>query len=191
MRIAMASIIQVFVIVVLLVVGWLNFQEKTEALEKRIAALETEMKVMAPLSNVMKGYRPDRATPDGYQAVQATGAPNVVKPGADSALAWCPAQEDGGEEWLELGFETPVAASEIHIHASFNPGAVVRVPGAPEGGEWTELWAGEGSPDAMPTLAVSPARELQRLRLELDTGKVPGWNEIDAVALIDCDGSRH
>ena len=187
----MASIIQVFVIVVLLVVGWLNFQEKTEALEKRIAALETEMKVMAPLSNVMKGYRPDRATPDGYQAVQATGAPNVVKPGADNALAWCPAQEDGGEEWLELGFETPVAASEIHIHASFNPGAVVRVLGAPEGGEWTELWAGEGSPDAMPTLAVSPARELQRLRLELDTGKVPGWNEIDAVALIDSDGSRH
>ena len=96
-----------------------------------------------------------------------------------------------GEEWLELGFETPVAASEIHIHAGFNPGAVVRVLGAPEGGEWTELWAGEGSPDAMQTLAVSPARELQRLRLELDTGKVPGWNEIDAVALIDSDGSRH
>lgn len=40
----------------------------------------------------------------------------------------------------------------------------------------------------MQTIAISPPAEITRVKLELDTAKVPGWNEIDAVALVDGAG---
>ena len=38
--------------------------------------------------------------------------------------------------------------------------------------------------------AVPPGITAQSIRVYLDTAKVPGWNEIDAVELIGRDGTR-
>lgn len=186
-----ASLIQVTVVGLLLGVGWLNFKERMNALEQRLARVEAESKVLAPLAQVMRGFEPGRATPNAYAALQATGPANVPQAGVDSALAWCPATEDGGPEWLELRFDPPVVAVEIRIHATFNPGAVVRVRGGPDAAHMVELWAGKGGSDTVQAIPISVPAAVGRLKLELDTSIVPGWNEIDAVALVDSQGTLH
>lgn len=184
-----ASIIQVLAAVLVVGSVWLHFTERDQQLEKRIVLLEADAKALAPLSKVMRGFQPNRATPQAYEALQATGPANVPEPGADSALAWCPAAEDGGMEWLELRYEKPVLAAEIRIHASFNPGAVVRVLGGTDEENLRELWAGTSLAEPVQSIAISPPAEITRIKLVLDTAKVPGWNEIDAVALIDATGT--
>lgn len=42
--------------------------------------------------------------------------------------------------------------------------------------------------ETVQTLAISPPAEITRVKLEIDTAKVPGWNEFDAVALVDGAG---
>jgi hypothetical protein len=93
-----ASIIQVLAAVLVVGSVWLHFSERDQQLEKHIALLEADAKALAPLSKVMRGFQPNRATPHAYEALQATGPANAPEPGADSALAWCPAAEDGGME---------------------------------------------------------------------------------------------
>ncbi len=168
---------------------WFSVTGRIGKLEKRIELLEADSKALAPLSQVMRGFQPNRATPNAYEAIQATGPANVPGPGLDSALAWCPANEDGGMDWIELRYSQPVLAAEIRIHASFNPGAVVRVLGGTDDGNLRELWAGTSAAEPMQVIGISPPAEITRIRLELDTAKVPGWNEIDAVALIDPAGA--
>ena len=186
-----ASLIQMLGVAALLAIGWLNFSEQIGKLERRIAVLESDAKALAPLSNVMRGYQPGRATPHGYEAVQATGEPDVPEPGTDNAMAWCPADENGGAEWIELEYEPPAAATGIRIHASCGPGAVVRVLGGGRAGELQVLWAGDGVKEAVQSIALAAPMELERVRIELDTSKVAGWNQIDAVALIDASGESH
>ena len=40
-------------------------------------------------------------------------------------------------------------------------------------------------------MAVQPTFDLSRIRIYLDSPKVPGWNEIDAVGLVDEKGTTH
>ncbi|MGL5018663.1 MAG: hypothetical protein ACRDBP_11035 [Luteolibacter sp.] len=180
--------IQFLAIAALLVVGWLNVEERFSKLESRLLKLEADSKTLAPISNLMRGYQPNRAEPDAYAAKQATGPANVPAPGADSALAWCPAAEDEGMEWLELHYEHPVLVQEIRIHTTFNPGAVIRVLGGSKEGDLQEMWAGTGPREPIQVIPISPPVEMNRIKLEIDTAKVPGWNEIDAVALVDDAG---
>ena len=91
-------------------------------------------------------------------------------------------------EWIELRYPEPVLATELRIHASFNPGAVVRVLGGAAEGELREIWSGTGPTTPLQTIPLSPPAEITRIKLELDTSKIPGWNQIDAVALVDGAG---
>jgi hypothetical protein len=55
------------------------------------------------------------------------------------------------------------------------------------------LWQGVEPRLAAPAdqyFAVPAGHIASSIRVYLDTGKVPGWNEIDAVELIGRDGSR-
>lgn len=185
-----ASIIQILICAMVIATVWMNASERSDALEKRIEALEAEARALEPLSRVMRGYQPGRAIPDAYAASQATGAPNVPEPG-DNGLAWCPVAEDAGSEWLELQYGQPVSAKAVLIVSSFNPGVVVRVLGAASDGEFRELWAAVSPAEVRHSIPLSPPAVITRVRLELDTAKVPGWNEIDAVGLVDEAGAEH
>lgn len=174
-----------------LVTAGLHLLGRIDGLQVRLEKLESESRVLGPLVSVMSAHRPGAAISAPYQAVQATGPPNVASPGSDSALAWCPAAENNGIEWLELSYEKPVSAAELQIHASFNPGAITRILIGGNSGPLQELPMAPGPPLAVQTLAISPPLEISRVKLELDTASVPGWNQIDAVALIDAAGTRH
>ena len=42
-----------------------------------------------------------------------------------------------------------------------------------------------------PAIAIHPDFDLTRIRVYVDSPKVPGWNEIDAVGLLDDNGVTH
>jgi len=125
-----------------------------------------------------------------YSAKQAAGAPNVPRH-TDHAKAWAPRLANAGEEWIELTYPQPVRVSGIEVTQSFNPGAIVRLEVFDESGASTAVWTGPDTttyaPNQIGVLKVSfPTTEqpVIRVKVILDTRRVAGWNEIDAVKLI-------
>jgi beta-lactamase regulating signal transducer with metallopeptidase domain len=127
---------------------------------------------------------------------QATGPPNSPQ-GADSASAWASAAEDSGEEWLELTYKQPVEAVALLVYENFNPGAVTRatITDAERPG-LSYTWSGQqparrDGAQGVTLISLDVRLKTNQVRLTLDSAAVPGWNEIDAVGLLDAQGSVH
>jgi len=108
--------------------------------------------------------------------------------------AWAPRASNGGMQWVIVEFPQAVDVSKIEIVETYNPGAIVRVSSVSTPGDATEIWSGTDPivPVAgMGTAVIKPkvATHTRRIKIELDTSKVPGWNEIDAVSIIDEKGN--
>ena len=105
---------------------------------------------------------------------------------------------DGQPEWLELTWKKPVEAVGIDVYETFNPGALTRITSFDADRKETTLWEGTDPtpPDAKDGRGVSQIRfekpvVLSTVRLYLDSPAVPGWNEIDAVGLLESSGTVH
>ncbi len=176
---------------ILLALAALLLLARLDKLESRLQTAETALSTLEPLRHLLSQARP---TENVCQPIQATGEPNVPKDATDHVLSWCPGVEDGGMEWLLLTYEDAILTTTIEIHANFNPGSVVQVSSVDDSGHDTELWA--ATPDSKKAERItlirlaSPA-PIKRLKLKLDTSAVPGWNEIDAVALHSVNSKRH
>ncbi|HEV8292264.1 MAG TPA: discoidin domain-containing protein [Tepidisphaeraceae bacterium] len=125
---------------------------------------------------------------------QVTGPPDSPMNG-DSTLAWCPATADAQPEWLILDYPRPMAPRIVQIYENYCPGAVTRVTVFKENGEEVEAWRGQDPTPPTNTAGVSnirvdPGFKTQRVKIYIDSPKAPGWNEIDAVGLIDEEGNR-
>src|SRR5678816_1773251 len=125
---------------------------------------------------------------------QATGAPDTAQAG-DIQTAWASKNPDGGVEWLELDYERAVGIDTIRVVESHNPGAISKVAVIrPDGGEetvWQGNLAGSGQNELLQSdFKVARNVQGQKVRVYVDTGRVPGWNEIDAVQLIGKDGTQ-
>lgn len=119
------------------------------------------------------------------------GAPDTHMAG-DIPTAWASRDPDGGAEWLQAGFDQAVEIAEIRIRETYNPGAISKVT-ALVGGQEVVLWEGTAGGGATPRdFVVRPpfAVEAGSVVVHLDTARVRGWNEIDAVELVGRDGSR-
>lgn len=121
-------------------------------------------------------------------AGDALGPPDVYPRSGDLSGAWASSATDGGYEWITVRFATPVRASSVLWAETFNPGAVARVDDVSEGAPPTTLWEGNsGAPAtaaAIGELRLPAPREINAVRLVLDTRRVAGWNEIDAIGLV-------
>lgn len=130
-----------------------------------------------------------RAAKRPWGPEQATGAPDSVA-GLDDEAAWASMSADGGREWIELHFAAPVEATAVRVYENLNPGAIdeIRLYDA----DGIELHR-EPSPTTMPTTRSAMPSEypiacdaaISAVRLEIDSDRVTGWNEIDAVGLVD------
>jgi hypothetical protein len=123
----------------------------------------------------------------GWGAMQATGPPDTFRDG-DYLTAWATRAQDGGPEWLELEYATPVHATRVRVRETYNPGAVVRIEGVAEDGKVLTFWEGRDptrqSPGWLEARFEPTPTLLSKIRIHLDTALVAGWNEIDAVELI-------
>ena len=89
---------------------------------------------------------------------------------------------------LDLQYGTAVRVESVHLHETLNPGAVARILAWTPEGAWDVVWEGRGAPAQTPVWFAPPVRATDyvtsRIRVVLDTDRVPGWNEIDAVELV-------
>ncbi len=123
---------------------------------------------------------------------RAAGPPDTANHG-DYSTAWASQSPDGGKEWLQVKYPKSVEISEINIHETYNSGAVSKVSAIMPDGKERVIWEGtmnaeEGVVER--AVKVPPGVRSDQIRIELDTSRVPGWNEIDAVEIVGRDGRR-
>ncbi len=123
---------------------------------------------------------------------QATGAPDTPRAG-DLTTAWASRTPDSAPEWLQLEYERAVPVAAVRVYETYNPGAVCRATAVADDGAEVTLWEGQDTTTQAPgVLQVGAATPVtaRRIKVYLDSPKVRGWNEIDAVELVGKDGSR-
>lgn len=121
---------------------------------------------------------------------QAIGEPTDPRIGGDYKHAWSSLTEDGQEEWLELTYRNRIMAIGVDVYETLNPGAVRKVTYYDESGVEKVAWEGEDPVDVKSAWGISKIRftteiETNRVRVYLDSPGVKGWNEIDAVGLVE------
>jgi outer membrane protein OmpA-like peptidoglycan-associated protein len=128
-----------------------------------------------------------------YRAKQILGEPNKLPAFGDSPCAWSPAEADNrSEDWIKVGFEKVVPLKQIAIAENFNPGAIVRVYVYDATGK--EYLVSE-TPAKQQTvkgrmLRIFPKQQnllVNAVKLVMQSGKVSGFNQIDAVGISDSD----
>lgn len=130
-----------------------------------------------------------------YSAAQAIGKPNTPSAG-DMPTAWASATPDGQSEWLLLEYSQPIKAKEVHVVETFNPGALVRVTAFDSQGKEVEAWKGQdptsqGSRMSTSKIPIHLNFPISKIKLYIDSPCISGWNEIDAVGLLDEAGKLH
>lgn len=126
----------------------------------------------------------------GYGNIMLIGKPDVNAYG-DSKNAWVPKDPDKGLEWFKVLFQKPVNATEIRIRQSFNPGTITKVELIDENGKSHIIWEGndenEYHKDKIEYFVVSFKKtdfKTKTVRVTIESDRVKGWNEFDAVQLI-------
>ena len=125
---------------------------------------------------------------------QAAGAPDTGKAG-DVPTAWAPKDQDGGEEWLQLDYDETMDLSQINVIESHNAGAISKVTAIDASEKEVVIWEGQldqsGSNELITSeFSVVESVRTNQLRVYLDTTRVSGWNEIDAVQMVGSDGKK-
>ena len=172
--------------------------DELAAAQARIDALEQDLdSVVDSLNTAIErlnhsALEAQRAQQPAWGVGQAVGEPDTMSAG-DQRTAWAPAAADGGPEWLELGYEKAVEIAQVRVRETCGAGCIAKVAAILEGGREVVIWqgrqsAGEGIVDA--PFNAPPGLSARGVKVYLDTARVPGWNEIDAVELIGRDGSR-
>lgn len=132
-------------------------------------------------------------TRSSWSVRQVLGKPDTPAAG-DYGTAWASQGQDSGEEWLIVEFSRSVNATQVQIEETYNPGAVHRICSVDFKGHETEIWKGKdptavGSSKGSSAIKFLTPSATRRLKIYLDSARVPGWNEIDAVALHGMDGT--
>lgn len=126
---------------------------------------------------------------------QATGEPDSGP--VDSDSSWASRTPDSQREWLLLDFGEPMRPTRIDVYENYNPGAIDRLSVFNDVGKEFDIplsSAGlEKSPRGVSVLSVPVQIDFDTTRLKLYTNSpaIAGWNEIDAVAMVDADGQEH
>ncbi|MCH7729196.1 MAG: hypothetical protein IH991_22350 [Planctomycetes bacterium] len=124
---------------------------------------------------------------------QVIGAPDTPQAG-DCQTAWASRTQDGMDEWLELEYAKEVELAAVIIHETYNPGAVYRITAYSKTKMEAELWKGKDPTDTGAARGVSEIKikqrfKTKRIRIHINSTKVKGWNEIDAVGIKDTKGN--
>jgi outer membrane protein OmpA-like peptidoglycan-associated protein len=123
-----------------------------------------------------------------YGAAQALGKPNRMPRGGESTVAWSPYWTDEGQEWIRVGYSTPMKVSQVVIAESFNPGSVTKVILYDKGGQEHLVYDEPARP--IPAVArmlhatfPTTSYEVIGVKVVLNTAAVPGFNHIDAIGI--------
>jgi len=125
------------------------------------------------------------STPD-YGAVRAIGAPDVGSC-SDNVDAWAPFGGTADPEYLHLGFSTPVHATGVRIHETFEGGFVTGVTLVEPGGTQHALSIPADNTSCGGWFEISFSATSYQVDEVIIHTAVVGWEEIDAVQLLGDD----
>lgn len=168
----------------------LSARAKISQLEARVRELEEELEAFKPRAKPTLGGPQDGRRPWGPE--QATGAPDTLQAG-DYRTAWASLEADSGPEWLVVDFPKEVEVAQVRVRETLGPGTIFMVSAILADGSERILWHGtEPAAEAPVEMEFNPSSQVRsrRIRIQLDTTVVKGWNEIDAVELVGADGTR-
>jgi hypothetical protein len=121
----------------------------------------------------------------GWIAASATGAPDVTECG-DNTSAWASYATDT-VEWLQVGYATPVYATQVVIHISYNPSYVTAVELIDTNGNYHSVYTAQPQEMTCPAqLTISfpkTAYQVSGVKITIDQTTLYSWSEIDAVQL--------
>jgi hypothetical protein len=125
-----------------------------------------------------------------WHPMKAAGAPDAVA-NQDHPNAWASASGNMGEQWLQLGYRAALRIDRVRIFEVNRAGAIAAVEAIDEKGKHHVLWKGR-DPTKVPGVfelkfPLTPYK-VRGIRLVLDTNRVSGWNEIDAVEIVGPKG---
>jgi hypothetical protein len=170
--------------------------DASERFEKRLSNLEDIVGQLVDAVNGMVEEQEQKklaASRPDWSALQACGPPDTFTAG-DARTAWASAQPNAGPEWLKLDYSGPFQVAGILVRESYNPGAISKVSVVLDNGAEVPVWQGVEPPGGAPVerqYPVSGSLTANSVKVYLDTKRVTGWSEIDAVAIITPDGQRH
>jgi outer membrane protein OmpA-like peptidoglycan-associated protein len=126
-----------------------------------------------------------------YRAVQALGSPNKLPSYGDSYSAWCPATPDNDfDEYIKVGFDTAVAEiQQVIIAENLGQGTVSKIYLFDMAGKEHLVYENNASPSAalgrMLNVRLDKATtyKVTAVKLVLNTNRVKGWNQIDAIGV--------
>ncbi len=143
---------------------------------------------------ISRFYSVDTTSWSSSQIIGPADTPNY----GDIPTAWASRTPDIQEEWIIVEFPKTVSATQVDIYETFNPGAVTQIYSVSMLGGESLIWEGKD-----PLAASLPTRQTaiskiqfdspvttRRIKIVIDSRAFPGWNEIDAVELIDQNGKR-
>ncbi len=132
----------------------------------------------------------DANTTTENKAIQALGKPNKLPQFGPSVCAWQPMTQDNPqEEFLIVGFDTLMPIRQVAIAENFGQGCIIRIEAFDEFDNLKTLWTNKNSPTAevgrMANLTLSKLTpfKVRGIKIVLNTTRVKGWNQIDAIAI--------
>lgn len=128
-------------------------------------------------------------TPVQYSAQQALGKPNVLPAAGQNPNAWTP-DKPKRQEFLKVGFATPMQIRQVAIAESYNPSGLFKVFAYDESG--TEHLLHSLNPGAIPqkgrmlnVMVEKTTYKVAAIKLQFDGEALSDYFSIDAVAIAD------
>ena len=132
-----------------------------------------------------------------YGAIQALGKPNVYPYCGDNPLAWESATQNGGREFLVLGYSTLQPVNTVKIFQGVSPGAIdtVYLRNA-SSGDWNTIYVATavsniqcpGFEKMMLEIQIlTTTYNVDAIRIALNSPAVAYYNSIDAVSIANLD----
>jgi len=164
-----------------------------EELQDLIASMKGRRKALNLEPNILWANRVIKFSSEysdsDWSAEQILGPPDTYPKNGDLPTAWASESEDGQSEFIKVGFETPAHITGVKIYETYNPSSVERVEAIDETGNAHLLW--QGIAEVLPKrkrifrIDVPPTEyKVHALVIHLDSQRVPGWNQIDAVGIV-------
>ena len=132
----------------------------------------------------------DAKTHKENRAIQALGRPSKLPLFGETVCAWQPMTQDNPqEEFLIVGFDTLMSIRQVAIAENAGQGCIVKIEAFDEYDNIKPLWINKTSLSSeigKMTNIILPKLtnfKVRGIKIVLNTSKVIGWNQIDAIGI--------
>jgi outer membrane protein OmpA-like peptidoglycan-associated protein len=129
-----------------------------------------------------------------YKAIQALGKPNVLPSTVESTSAWQPAQPDSpSAEFISVGFDTLMSVRQVAVAENYGQGSIIKILAIEPNNTSHTIYQNNAIGPQQPLkgkmlniiLSESTPYKVAAIKLILDTDKIKGSNQIDAIGISE------